>query len=80
LEIRAAQFDKNMLGRMEVYLLSNDSDDVTREGTDSGDWRSANCPSLSEGYCANKQRFAAEILGITSTAEAVIELKKLQWI
>ena len=35
---------------------------------------------LSEGYCANMQSFAAKMLGITSTAEAVIELKKMQWI
>ena len=79
-ECRATQFLRDMIGRMELILLSYDNGGDIRKDDEDEVWMYANGPRLAEGFCAKRQKFAAEILGIKSTAEIVIDLKKLQWI
>ena len=68
---------RDMFGRMELILLTYDNGGDIQWNDEDEIWLDANCPRLAEGFCAEKQKLAALILGINSTAEIIIDLKKL---
>jgi hypothetical protein len=79
-ERRATRLIQDMFGCLELFLLTYEGERRAGEDEDDVIWRETSCPILAAGFCTRMQRFAAEILGISSTAGAVIELMKLHCI